>query len=74
MLHAAATKKPKPRYPANHKPAMRVPEGGSCCANCEYLKDSEKGLCGNKFFIAWNGSNKIPAPIDQFCSDWYEPS
>lgn len=74
VLTEQATKKAAPKYPADHKPAMRVPEGGSCCANCEYLKNAEKRLCGNKYFIAWNGSSQIPAPIDEFCSDWYEPA
>lgn len=51
---------------------MEVPEGGSMCANCKFLKDADKGLCGNKYFIAWNGSPKIPGKIDEYCSDWYE--
>lgn len=65
-------KKKKFSFPPSHQPGMRVPKGGSSCAKCEYLKDHEKGLCGNKYFIAWNGSNKIPAPIDEYCSDWFE--
>lgn len=60
-------------YPPNHKPGMKVPKGGSCCANCEYLKDAKKRICGNKYFIKWNGSSKIPGKIDEYCSDWYEP-
>lgn len=68
----------KPTYPADHQPGMRVPKGGSNCAKCEYLKDPKKGICGNKHFIAWGGpdkpagSNKIPGPIDSYCSDWFE--
>jgi len=50
---------------------MRVPKGGSSCKKCEYLKDAEKGLCGNEYFVAWHGSDKIPAPIDSYCSDWF---
>jgi hypothetical protein len=61
------------KYPANHKPGMRVPKGGSSCASCEYL-GKDKRTCTNKFFIRWNGSNLIPAPIDEYCSDWYEPN
>jgi hypothetical protein len=50
---------------------MPVPKGGSSCSNCEYLgKDSE--TCTNKYFIQWNGGNKIPGPIDAYCSDWFE--
>lgn len=65
---------PKPTYPADHEPGMRVPKGGSNCAKCEYLKDREKGLCGQPNFVAWNGSDKIPGPIDSYCSDWFEPA
>lgn len=70
----------QPNLPPDHKAAMEVPRGGSMCANCEYLKDAKKGLCGNKNFIAWAGlnkpagSDKIPLPIDRYCSDWYEPT
>jgi len=63
-------KKNTPEYPADHKAAMRVTKGGSCCANCEYLKGKE---CTNEYYIKWNGSGNIPAPIDEFCSDWWEP-
>jgi hypothetical protein len=59
-------------YPPNHQPAMRVPKGGSSCSSCEYLGKDRK-TCTNDYFIRWNGSNKLPAPADQFCSDWYEP-
>ena len=61
------------KYPANHQAGMRVPKGGSMCKNCRFLKDAENRICGNKYFIEWNGSNVIPAPIDGYCSDWYEP-
>jgi len=74
MISGEATKKAKVQYPADHKAGMRVPEGGSMCANCEYLKDAEKGLCGNNYFVKWNGSDKIPAPIHEYCSDFYEPA
>jgi hypothetical protein len=61
-------------YPDDHVGGMRVPKGGSNCAKCEYLKDKEKGLCGNKYFIKWHGSDKIPGKIDEYCSDWFEPA
>jgi hypothetical protein len=57
--------------PSDHQPGMRVPQGGSSCASCEYL--TSKKTCGNKYFREWNGSSTIPAPIDSYCSDWYEP-
>jgi len=50
---------------------MRVPRGGSSCASCEYLAGSGKD-CTNTYFIKWRGSGKLPAPADQYCSDWYE--
>lgn len=58
--------------PDDHIPGIPVPKGGSCCANCNYLRD-DRLSCGNEYFQHWNGSPVIPAPIDAFCSDWYEP-
>jgi hypothetical protein len=62
-------KKGEVKYPADHKPAMRVPKGGSCCTKCEYFNGTE---CTNEYYIKWNGSGKIPLPPDEFCSDWFE--
>lgn len=59
-------------FPDDHIPGIRVPKGGSSCASCRYLKN-DKVSCGNKYFVAWHGSATIPAPIDSYCSDWYEP-
>lgn len=67
-----------PQYEEDHEPAMRVPKGGSICSKCEYLRDDKK-TCRNKNFIAWEspkgdkpaGSDVIPAPIDEYCSDWF---
>lgn len=70
LLQASAEKKAD--YPEDHKAAMRVPKGGSSCRTCEYLADN-KTDCRNKYFQEWNGSPVIPAPIDEYCSDWYEP-
>lgn len=60
-------------YPADHKPGMEVPVGGSMCANCEYLKDAKKKICGEPNFVKWNGSEVIPGNINAYCSDWFEP-
>ncbi len=57
--------------PAGHSPGMRVPEGGSMCANCEYL--GKNNTCKNENFVRWNGSNKLPASANEYCSDWFEP-
>ncbi len=59
--------------PKDHKPAMRVPKGGSMCLNCKFLGDDKKS-CTEDNFIKWNnGSGKLPYPADEFCSDFYEP-
>ena len=60
-------------YPSDHEPAMEVPEGGSMCANCEYLADNKKD-CKEEDFIRWNGSEVIPGKITAYCSDWYKPA
>ena len=64
-------KKGKPEYPADHKAAMRVTKGGSCCANCKFWDGED---CENKYYRKWNnGSGEIPVKPDEFCSDWWEP-
>ena len=70
----------KAEYPADHKPGMQVPRGGSSCAKCEYLRASGKN-CGNQYFIAWDGgaekpagSSKLPKAAIDYCSDWFEPN
>jgi len=30
--------------------------------------------CRNPYFIQWHGSDKLPFPANEFCSDRYEPS
>jgi hypothetical protein len=63
---------PKPTFPADHKPGMRVPKGGSSCASCKYLKPGLR--CGSEYFVKWNGSDKIPTTsADEYCSDYWEP-
>jgi hypothetical protein len=32
--------------PPNHKAGLKVPKGGSCCANCEYWKEGKEGKKG----------------------------
>ena len=62
----------KPTYPKDHVAGMKVPKGGSSCASCEYLAGDGKE-CSSEHFQKWNGSNKLPAPADEYCSDWWEP-
>lgn len=52
-------------------PGIRVPKGGSNCAKCMYLGDDKK-TCTNAGFIRWHGSNVIPAPIEEYCSNWFD--
>lgn len=59
-------------YSDTHEAAMRVPKGGSSCASCEYLGKDGKS-CTNKYFIKYHGSEELPYPADEFCSDWYWP-
>lgn len=63
----------KAEYPADHKAGMRVPQGGSDCAKCEYVR-ANGTECANKFFQKWHGSNKLPEPADEYCCDWFEAS
>lgn len=67
-----APEKPKPTYPADHQVGMRVPKGGSDCAKCEYLGSGGK-TCTNKGFVMWNGADRLPAPADEYCCDFFEP-
>jgi len=61
---------PNFELPADHEPAIRVPKGGSSCSTCRFWTGQE---CSNEYYIKWNGSGQIPAPPDEFCSDWYLP-
>lgn len=78
-LSALARTPSEPEYPPSHKAGMKVPIGGSMCANCRFLSDDQKH-CTSDYFIRWEGENKpagsnvIPAPIDEYCSDFYEPA
>ena len=59
--------------PEDHLAGIRVPKGGSCCANCEYWIAKEE-ICTNTHYQEWAGTNKIPYPADEYCTDWYEPA
>lgn len=58
-----------PHYPADHKVGMRVPVGGSDCEKCQFVAGQN---CTQKDFISWNGSDRIPAPTDRYCCDFFE--
>lgn len=63
------SKKQLPIYPADHPVGMEVPKGGSNCDKCEYLAGPRQ--CGEEHFVAWNGSDKIPAATDRYCCDFF---
>jgi len=68
-----AKKHPKPTFPDDHVPAIKVPKGGSSCTTCKYLGD-DKTRCKEENYIKWNnGDDHLLHPHDEFCSDWYEP-
>jgi hypothetical protein len=72
MLRSEAKEaKPKISYPADHQVGMRVPQGGSDCAKCKYVRQ-DGAACANQHFIAWNGSKFLPAPADKYCCDFFE--
>jgi hypothetical protein len=59
--------------PENHKAGLRVPKGGSCCANCKWW-DAEEEICESKYYSDWAGTNKIPYAADEYCTNWWEPA
>jgi hypothetical protein len=61
----------------DHKPWMRVPKGsretgGSLCVTCRFLTSDGK-RCWSQGFKEYTGSDALPLPADEMCSDWYEP-
>lgn len=59
-----------PHYSKDHAVGSIVPEGGSMCANCEYLRAG--GNCAKREFQQWNGGSKIPGPVRAYCCDFWE--
>lgn len=58
--------------PRGHSPGLRVPHGGSSCANCKF-GDVKSNTCSEPNFVRWNGGPRVPVPLHSFCSDWWEP-
>lgn len=60
------------KLPKTHVAGIKVPKGGSCCANCRFVSADGKE-CANVFWVEWNGGDtKLPEPADEYCSDWWE--
>ena len=62
--------------PAYHEPGMRVPRGGTSCANCRYVFYPDgKPHCAEPHFVAWNKGTRIPVDdAREYCSDWWQPT
>lgn len=63
--------------PAYHEPGMRVPRGGTSCANCRYVfyPPDGKPHCAEPHFVAWNKGTRIPVDdAREYCSDWWQPT
>jgi hypothetical protein len=58
--------------PPTHKAGLKVPKGGSCCANCKFW-NKEKQVCTSTYYSDWAGTNKIPYAADEYCTNWWEP-
>ena len=61
------------KLPPDHQPGMRVPKGGSSCAKCQFVSEDKKH-CSSKYFQEWAGTDELPAPADEYCSDWFMAS
>ena len=58
--------------PPNHKAGLKVPKGGSCCANCKWW-DKENQVCTSTYYAEWAGTNQIPYSPLEYCTNWWEP-
>ena len=58
--------------PPNHKAGLKVPKGGSCCANCKWWVP-EKKICASTYYQEWAQTDTIPYPADEYCTNWWEP-
>ncbi len=61
-------------FPRDHVAALRVPKGGSSCANCKFV-DVDAHACKSAHYARWNGgSSALPKGLaaDEICSDWWE--
>lgn len=59
-----------PKYSADHKVGMEVPEGGSNCDKCAHLVSPQK--CDDEEFVEWNGSSRIPVKTSRYCCDFFK--
>jgi len=58
--------------PPTHKAGLKVPKGGSCCANCKWWNKEEQ-ICSSTYYVEWAGTNKIPYKANEYCTNWWEP-
>ena len=68
--------------PPHHDPGLRVPRGGSSCANCKYVYyPASSGArlgpphCWEPSYVLWNKGTRIPVEdARDYCSDWWAPN
>lgn len=61
-------------FPPGHQAGQVVPKGGASCDNCKYgMKVGDKGYCNEPNFVRWSGNAELPAPLDEYSSDWWTP-
>jgi len=60
--------------PRSHQPGVVVPDGGANCASCKFYRPTggRYGSCYNRYYQAWAGTNLIPCPPQNYCTDWWE--
>jgi hypothetical protein len=58
--------------PDSHRAGLKVPKGGSCCANCKWWNKEEQ-VCTSTYYAKWADTNTIPYPADEYCTNWWEP-
>ena len=64
------------QLPRDHEAGMRVPKGGSSCANCRFLDERDDGPhCKEENFVVWTaGETRLPVDDPStYCSDWWRP-
>jgi hypothetical protein len=62
--------------PAHHVAGIRVPKGGSSCANCKFGETREGSPhCKSAYWVVWNGGDsRLPVnDPETYCSDFWEP-
>jgi|SRR5579859_2755859 len=55
-------------------PVMAKPKNGQfLCIDCKFLSDDKK-RCGSSKYRALMGTDVLPRPADEMCSNFFEPA